>query len=290
MSADSAGTSDTLSGVLAEVDEWPVGTAGAAVVTAGAEPVLHGDTGRLFALTSVSKLITCYSVLIAVEEGAFELDDTVADIVAEYGTAVEAPQDVTVRELLSHASGVGMNSREQEKPARSRRIYSSAGFDILADLVSSTGIPFFTYVREGLCEPLGIDLHLSGSAGHGFGARLGDLAVLAGEFLSPTLISEKLWDEALTPQFPDLNGVVPGYGPQRPCPWGLGMELHGEKSPHWLSEDMPADVAGHFGQAGTFLWFHRTTGSAAVALTDRPFGDWAKERWDGFNDRLWAVL
>ena len=284
-------SADGITGVLAEVDEWPVGTVGAAVVTTDVDgPVLHGDADRLFALASVSKLITCYSVLIAVEEGAFDLDDTVDDIAAEYGTTVDAPQDVTVRELLSHASGVGMHSRAQEKPARSRRIYSSAGFDILADLVSSTGIPFFTYVREGLCEPLGIDVHLSGSAGHGFGARLGDLAVLAAEFLSPTLISEELWDEALTPQFPELDGVVPGYGSQRPCPWGLGMVLHGEKSPHWLPDSMPAEVAGHFGQAGTFLWFHRPTGRAAVVLANRPFGDWAKQRWDGFNGRLWSAF
>src|SRR5699024_1585871 len=82
----SAMSADGITGVLAEVDEWPVGTVGAAVVTTDVDgPVLHGDADRLFALASVSKLITCYSVLIAVEEGAFDLDDTVDDIAAEYG-------------------------------------------------------------------------------------------------------------------------------------------------------------------------------------------------------------
>lgn len=279
--------------ILAEVDEWPVPTVAAAAITSGgssSDTVLHGATDALFPLASVSKLITSYSVLIAVEEGAFELDDAVAEIAEEYSTTIDAPGDATVRELLSHASGVGMHSRDREKPARTRRIYSSVGYEILADLISATGIPFTEYTRAAICEPLDIDIHLSGSAGHGFGASARDLAVLVAEFLSPTLLSEQLWDEALTAQFPELDGVVPGYGPQRPCPWGLGMEIHGEKSPHWMGAEMPADVAGHFGQAGTFLWFHRPSGRAAVALTDRPFGDWATQRWDGFNQRLWDAL
>lgn len=281
-------------GVLTEIDDWPVTNASAAVVTVGpgsaATTAHHGDTGRLFPLASVSKLVTSYSVLIAVEEGAFDLDDTVTDIAAEYSTDVDGPGDATVRDLLSHASGVGMVDRGRERASRTRRIYSSAGFEILADLVSSTAIPFPEYTRAAVCEPLGIDIHLSGSAGHGFGATVHDMSTLAAEFLNPTLVSGQLWDEALTAQFPDLDGVVPGYGRQRPCPWGLGVELHDGKSPHWLGSDMPADVAGHFGQSGTFLWFHRPTGRAAVALTDRPFGDWAKERWDGFNQRLWDSL
>lgn len=281
-----------MSGALDALEDWPVDNVAAAVLTGGGS-VTHGDTGRVFALASVSKLVTAYAILIAVEEGAFTLDDTVADVCSEYGVHVDGPDDATVRDLLSHASGVGMRSREREKPAHTRRIYSSAGYEILADLIAATGIPFPDYVREAVAQPLGIAddaLELNGSAGHGFRASVDALTVLAGEFLSPTLVSEQLWDEALTPQFPQLDGIVPGYGRQTPCPWGLGPELHGDKSPHWLSSSMPADVAGHFGQAGTFLWFHRQTGRAAVVLTDRPFGAWARERWDGFNAGLWDEL
>ena len=32
------------------------------------------------------------------------------------------------------------------------------------------------------------------------------------------------------------------------------------------------------------------TGRAAVVLTDRPFGDWAKPLWADFNDELWGVF
>lgn len=287
--------------VLAETGDWPVDAVAAAVLRSGeggtVAAATSGDLHRMFALASVSKLVSAYAVLIAVSEGCFDLDDSVADVAVSTGHDVDGPQDATVRELLSHASGVGFRGRDREKDARTRRIYSSAGFEILADLVTASvaevGMDFASYVRDTVCEPLGIgeaELVIEGSAGHGFRGSVDALSRLAAEFLSPTLVPGSLWDEALTCQFPDLDGVVPGYGRQRPCPWGLGFELHGHKSPHWLPTQMPEDVAGHFGQSGTFLWFHRASGTAAVVLTDRAFGDWAKHRWDGFNARLWASL
>lgn len=284
--------------VLAETGEWPVDTVAAAVVRAGVGTVATtGGRQRVFPLASVSKLVSAYAVLIAVSEGCFALDDTVGGIAASTGRPVDGPRDATVRELLSHASGVGFRGRGREKDARVRRIYSSAGFEILADLVTASvadaDLDFVSYVRAAVAEPLGIspaELVIEGSAGHGFRGSVDALSRLAAEFLSPTLVPAPLWEEALTCQYPELDGVVPGYGRQRPCPWGLGFELHGHKFPHWLPEKMPADVAGHFGQSGTFLWFHRDSGTAAVVLTDRDFGDWAKERWDGFNARLWDAL
>lgn len=287
--------------VLAGIEDWPVDhAAGSAVTTDKGVPgasAVSGDIHRLFPLASVSKLVTAYAVLLAVSEECFGLDETVGSVASTTGVPVSGPQDATVRELLAHASGVGFQSRSREKDARVRRIYSSAGFEILADLVDAAvaevGLDFAGYVDAGIREPLGIDrseLLIEGSAGHGFRGSVSALSRLAGEFLSPALLPDALWSEALRPQFPELDGVVPGYGRQRPCPWGLGVELHGHKSPHWLAPEMPVDVAGHFGQSGTFLWFHRPTGTAAVVLTDRPFGAWAKQRWDGFNGRLWSAL
>lgn len=290
-----------VSAVLRETADWPVDRVSAAVVTAaggtGTPLAVAGDPRAVFPLASVSKLVTAYTVLIAVSEDCLGLDDTVGQVAASAGIPVDGPQDTTVRELLAHASGVGFRDRTREKDARTRRIYSSAGFEILADLVSASvaevGLDFTSYVHAALRDPLHIapeELVVEGSAGHGFSGSVGALTRLAGEFLSPVLLPGELLDEALRPQFPDLDGVVPGYGRHRPCPWGLGIELHGHKSPHWLPPEMPADVAGHFGQSGTFLWFHRPTGTAAVVLTDRAFGDWAKQRWDGFNARLWRAL
>lgn len=283
-----------LSAILQEIHDWPVGKAAVAVLGAGEAPghftteLKNCSEADSFALASVSKLITAYAVLIAAEEGAFELDDRVDADLLELLEGEPAP---TIRELLAHSSGVSFKDRKQEKPAGQRRIYSSAGYEILAaQLERATEIAFADYIREAICEPLGISIAVEGSAGHGFSSDLQSMATLASEFLTPTLLSEQTLEQALEVFGDELAGIVPGYGRHVPCPWGLGFELHGHKAPHWLSTEIPADVAGHFGQSGTFLWVHRATKRGAVVLTDTAFGDWAKERWDGFNARIWAEL
>ncbi|NLF89976.1 MAG: serine hydrolase, partial [Corynebacterium marinum] len=70
----------------------------------------------------------------------------------------------------------------------------------------------------------------------------------------------------------------------------LGFEIKGDKDPHWTGSNMPADTFGHFGQSGTYLWVAPNTGRAMVALTDRPFGDWAKPLWSETNAAIWEEL
>lgn len=290
-------TDSAITDVLNQVADWPVNNVAAAAITLGggddadgtggeADVVTHGDMEHVFQLASVSKLITAYATLMAVEEGAFELDDKVP---AELVPSFEEPP--TVRELLSHASGIEFRKHRQMRPAHTRRIYSSAGYEVLASFIEqATEMSFAEYVQLGICKPLGIEITVEGSAGHGFSASASAVTTLTEEFLRPKLLAEQTVAEALTVQFPDLVGVVPGYGRQTPCPWGLGFEIHGEKNPHWLGENMPATVAGHFGQSGTFLWFAPEQGLAAVVLTDEPFGDWSKDRWPEFNAQLWEAM
>ena len=134
---------------------WPVNNVSAALI--GSHNETLGDADRVYELASVTKLLTAYAVLLAVEEGAFALDDAVG------------PENSTPRHLLAHASGVGFASRQPEKPAGERRIYSSAGYEILAEHVEeTTGISFPEYLRAGVFEPLGMTTaRLVGSAGHG---------------------------------------------------------------------------------------------------------------------------
>ncbi|MER2225108.1 MAG: serine hydrolase, partial [Rhodococcus sp. (in: high G+C Gram-positive bacteria)] len=89
---------------------------------------------------------------------------------------------------------------------------------------------------------------------------------------------------ATTVQFPGLNGILPGYGSQRPNDWGLGFEIRGDKRPHWTGLANSAATFGHFGQSGTFLWVDPTIHTACVVLTDRDFGDWAKPLWTELSD------
>ncbi|MCQ4611809.1 serine hydrolase [Corynebacterium sp. CCUG 51687] len=255
---------------------WPVKHCAAALV--GTHGETYGDQHRVFELASVTKLLAAYGVLLAVEEGAFDLDTACG------------PDGSTVRHLLSHASGVGFDSRRLQKPVGERRIYSSAGYEILADFVEeTTGIAFPEYLREGVFAPLGMETAvLEGSAGHGARASVADLSKFAAELLQPTLLHPDTVAGAFRNQFGDLRGVVPGYGMQKPCPWGLGFEIKGEKSPHWTGDTMPADTVGHFGMAGTYLWVAQ--GQAMVALTDEQFGEWAKPLWQETNTAIWNAL
>ncbi|MCT1451586.1 beta-lactamase family protein [Corynebacterium sp. p3-SID1145] len=270
--------------------DWPADTVAAALITPGAAnsgaPATHGDQEHVFELASVTKLLSAYAFLMAVEEGVFELDTPCG------------PEGSTVRHLLAHTSGVGFDTRKQQKPAGERRIYSSAGYEILAErLEGETGMSFGEYAAQGVFEPLGMgSTEIYGSAGHGGRSSVDNLLSFARELAAPTLIDASTLRSAFTNQFGDVRGIVPGYGMQKPCPWGLGFEIKADKSPHWTGDGMPADTVGHFGMSGTYLWFvpawsdSPAAGAAMVALTDREFGDWAKPLWQETNTRIFAEL
>ena len=257
---------------LHAIASWPVDSAAAAVITLDGRD-LEGDADQVFELASVTKLLVAYGALLAVEEGAVELDQAAG------------PEGSTVRHLLAHASGLAFDDRTVQAPPGERRIYSSAGFEVLAALIEEeTGIGFADYLAEAVFTPLGMgSTTLWGPAGHGARSSVADLAKFAAELLNPVLAHPKTLAEATTVQFPGLEGILPGYGRQRPNDWGLGFELRGDKDPHWTAETNSPRTFGHFGQAGTFLWVDPDLRVATVALTDRPFGAWAKPLWPSLS-------
>lgn len=173
-----------------------------------------------------------------------------------------------------------------------RRIYSNTGFETLADhLAKATEIPFPRYLDEAVLQPLGMAAtELSGSAAKDAVSTLEDLVRFAAELQAPTLLDRTTVQEATSVVHPGLNGVLPGYGRQKPNDWGLGFEIRGTKSPHWTGDTSSPRTFGHFGQSGTFLWVDREAGAACVALTDRDFGPWAAEVWTPFTDAVLAEL
>lgn len=266
---------------LDSLDDWPVGAAAAAVVGPGGVLASHGDTERVFELASVTKPLVARAVQVAIEEGAVDLD------------AAAGPPGATIRHLLAHASGLSMHSDKVLAPPGARRIYSNQGFTVLGQTVEQeTGIEFARYLTEAVCEPLDMAAtQLEGGAvAAGFGARstVADLAAFAGELLCPATVSEGLHIEATTVQFPGLDGVLPGYGVQRPNDWGLGFELRDAKSPHWTGARNSPRTFGHFGQAGGFIWADPEINVALVVLTDRDFGDWALQPWPAISDAVIA--
>jgi CubicO group peptidase (beta-lactamase class C family) len=149
-----------------------------------------------------------------------------------------------------------------------RRIYSNAGFELLAELVAERArMSFSDYLRAAILEPLGLDsTRLDGSAAHGAAGPLIDLLAFGRALLAPRFVAAETLD------------------------WGLGFELKDAKSPHWTGERNSARTFGHFGRAGTFIWVDPDAGIALAVLTDLEFGDWAKEAWPALSDAVLAEI
>jgi CubicO group peptidase (beta-lactamase class C family) len=152
-------------------------------------------------------------------------------------------------------------------------------------------MPFDRYLHEAVLAPLGMaDTRLDGSPAADAVSTAADLARFAIELLAPTLVHRGTLDEATTVAFPGVDGVLPGYGRQKPNDWGLGFEIRDGKSPHWTGANSSPRTFGHFGQSGTFLWVDPAVDAACLALTDRNFGPWAVEAWPPYTDGVLAAL
>ncbi len=172
------------------------------------------DTGRdfktddIFRIASQTKAITATAVMMLWEEGKFQLDDPIAKYIPEFDnpqvlvsfneadssyTTRPAAGPVTIRDLLTHTSGIGYGMIDWDP--RFRKIYQKAGIidaftakpvlladnikklaklplhfdpgthysyseglDVLGYLVEiMSGMPLDTFFRERILNPLGMD-------------------------------------------------------------------------------------------------------------------------------------
>lgn len=232
-----------MSDALAVLDEAEVE---AAALVLGPEGVREsrGDLDLVRPWRSVTKPVTGLAVTIALQEGRVALEDPAG------------PEGSTLRHLLAHASGLFYGSDRVLQPPGQRRHYSNQGIDEAARHVEEVlGRDFEGWVRERVTGPLGMDrLIWEGSPSVGAHGSLRDLSLLAAELLRPTLLEERWHRELTTAHFPDLVGIMPGFGKQDPNPFGLGLEIRGHKSPHWTGTDNSPRTVGHFGMRGTAFW------------------------------------
>jgi CubicO group peptidase (beta-lactamase class C family) len=260
---------------LRQIDGWEAPTAAVAVLRAGQVVAERGPQDAGFRWASVTKPVTALATLVAAEEGVVDLD------------APAGPEGATVRHLLAHASGLPFEGRTPIAEPGRRRIYSNSGFEVLAELVAGAAeMPFERYLSEAVLEPLGMRAQLRGSPAAGLHGPIADLVAFAAELQQPALVAEETLAEATTVAFPGLVGVVPDLGRFDPNDWGLGFELRNAKSPHWTGTTNSERTFGHFGGSGTFVWIDPDAGLALACLTDREFGDWAKEAWPRLSDAV----
>jgi len=239
----------------------------------------HGPTDRPFPLASVTKVLAALAVHVAVEEGTVGLDDPAG------------PEGSTVRHLLAHASGLPPDGdRTPLGPPGRKRIYSNVGFEVLGEHVAAAaGMAFDRYVHLALVEPLGLGATtIEGSPAHAWTSSVDDLAAVLLAVTSNRLLAPETVATMTSIAFPDLAGVLPGFGAQDPNPWGLGVEVRGAKSPHWTAPEGSPATWGHFGRTGTFLWWDPDSSLGLIVLTDRDFGPWAAEAWPALASAVLA--
>lgn len=150
-----------------------------------AHGVLNLDTGvevttdSLFQIGSISKTYTATLVMQLVDEGVVELDAPVRSYVPEFSVADQlATETVTVRQLLSHTSGIdgdvfddygrgddalaryvaALRDKRQLYPPGELVSYCNSGFVVLGRLVERVrDLPSWdAALREHLLKPLGV--------------------------------------------------------------------------------------------------------------------------------------
>jgi CubicO group peptidase (beta-lactamase class C family) len=260
---------------LRQVEAWPAEAVAVGVVRGGEAAGSHGPRERAFRWASVTKPVTALATLVAAEEGILDLDQAAG------------PSGSTVRHLLAHASGLPFEGREPIGRPGQRRIYSNAGFEVLAEVVGAAAeMPFAKYLHAAVLGPLELRAELRGSPAAGLEGSLDDLLRLAVELQRPRLVAPETLAEARSVQFPGLVGVLPDIGRMEPNDWGLGFELRDEKTPHWTGSLNSPRTFGHFGGTGSFLWVDPDAELALACLTDLDFGPWALEAWPRLADAV----
>jgi CubicO group peptidase (beta-lactamase class C family) len=197
-----------------------------------------------------------------------------------------APRSVI---CFAHASGLPVDGEEPIAEPGRRRIYSNTGIELAARLLEERAeMPFADYFAHAVVRPLGLSGRLAGSPAHAYRGPLGDLLAVGRELLRPTLVAPETLGEATTVQFPGLGGV-----PARPRPDGaerLGPHLRAARREVATLDGLAqlrADVRPLRRERYVPLGRSRR-GVACGVLTDRRFGDWAKEAWPRFSDAVLA--
>ncbi len=260
---------------------WPVEHVSAAVVRSGAVVATIGDVDRVQRLASISKPMAAWATLVAVEEGIVELDQPVGQ------------PGCTMRHLLAHAGGYPFDGPDPIARPETTRMYSNTGIELVADEVErASALAFADYLHEALFAPL--DMHqteLRGSPAYAVYSNLADTGRFVAEVMRPSLIHASSAADAERIHYPTLAGIVPGVGRYEQCPWGLGFEVRGTKTPHWTGTTNSPRTFGHFGGSGTMFWIDPDRDLALVALADRDFDQWATTAltvWPELSDAVIA--
>ena len=209
--------------------DWPVGRAGAAMVSpSGVETAFQGGVtgGDQFEVASVTKLMTSLAALAAVESGRIDLDQPVPQ-----ARDAGAAEEVTLRHLLAHAGGFPFEPPGRPRPPVQRRIYSNVGFRLLADAVAdAAGTTFAGWLSTSVLDPLEMSatrlVHrrgIDGDPAAGAASTLDDLIRLARCLLDrgAPVVGPELFAEAVSVQYPGLAAAAVSDREFADDKWGM---------------------------------------------------------------------
>ena len=208
------------------------------------------------------------------------------------------------------------------RPPRSHVTYSNVGYGLLALVVARrTGLPFATALAALVLDPLGIEGYLgvepprppvrvAGKLGKHAGTDLepfnspfwrslampwaglvttagGALALVRAYGGTPAgFLPTDLLQAATADQTACLSGGFTGWLEWNPCPWALGPELLGHKSPHMAPERASPASFGHSGYSGCLAWADPAAGTAYAVLGGTRFLAGWKTFWRPLGDLL----
>lgn len=261
--------------LAAELAAMPVNSASAAVIGIDGIIDVH-DTGQRYPWASVTKIASALTILDACIEGVVSLDDPVG------------PPGSTLGHLLCHASGYTFDSTKAVAKPGTHRVYSNANTEVAAEHLSkATGRSFGAELIMRVLDLLDMgSATLDGPPSRGLTGTIHDMALMAHELLEPKLVLPTVVQLASTPVYPELDGVLPGFGRQQHNLWGYGCEVRGDKSPHWTAPGNSEVTFGHFGMSGSFCWVDPVAELACVFVCDRDFDTWAAEVWPPFSQKV----
>ena len=128
---------------------------------------------------------------------------------------------------------------------------------------------------------------LAGPPGTSGISTCADLTRFTTELQTPRLITpQTLTETTQQPAFPGLDGILPGYGQQKPNDWDSASNYEATRTHTGQESRNSPQTFGHFGRSGTFLWVDPTAQCACITLTDHDFGPWAIHAWPPFTDAI----
>lgn len=138
------------------------------------------DPNSLFRIASISKLYIATATTMMVNDGLLSLDDTLADYFPEFVDRIENADQITVRMMVQHRSGIPNYTDDPnwlwgevpadldahlalalDKPANfapdTNYRYSNTNYLLIGDILDQVlGYSHHQYIREEITEPLGL--------------------------------------------------------------------------------------------------------------------------------------